>query len=129
MTLKEALKAFILTQVPDGGPVFLGEISDDHAGDAFLIRDAGSWNTDPSGYWRYPALEVTVRATDQDDADARSVILYEALNTGRALQLHGSYTVARSSVPAPPESEGRDQPKRWLRRLECNFLTHAAAAI
>lgn len=129
MTLKAALKAFILQQVPDTGPVFMGEIVDNDEQSCYLIRDAGSWGNDPTGCWLYPTIELTVRAEDQDLADSRSVQLFHALNTGRRLQLAPGYTVLRSQVPSPPESEGRDPANRWIRRIDCNFLTHAAAAL
>lgn len=128
LTLKEALKTFIL-QVPDSGPVFMGEVVDNDAGQAIVLRDSGSWQNDASGYWRYPAIDISVRSKDQDQADAVSIALYEALNTGRRIELAPGYTVARSVIPSPPESDGRDAGNRWIRRFDCNFLTHAAAAI
>lgn len=128
MTLSEALKDFI-GQVPGAVPVLHCEVVDDQVGDAIVIRDAGSWDNDPSGSWKHPIREVSVRSKDQDTADALSIALYEALNVGRWLQLAPDYKAMRSTVPSPPESEGRDEANRWVRRFEINFLLHAAAAL
>lgn len=129
MSLKEALRTFIATEGPYTGPFFMGEITREKISRGVLLRDAGSHNSDPTGFKQFPSVEILILAPDQAEVDQLALHLYGLLNLGRPLQLAPGYRAGRVVVPQPPSSEGRDEIGLWVRALTVNFALHKHAQL
>ena len=129
MTLKEALRTYIAANGPYTGPFFMGAILDPKIKRGILLRDAGSHDSDPSGFKLYPVVEVILLGTDQAELDQLAFRLFGLFNLQRPLQLAPGYRVGRCAVPSPPDAGGIDEVGLWTRSLTLNLSVHKHAQL